>query len=530
MRGATTAPSAGQLRRLRDIARVLVKHGFQDAAARLRLVPRARLGLLKGESRTSRLATARRLRLALEDLGPTFVKFGQALSTRSDLLPPDFVAEFSKLQDQVPAMPPGAAEATVSAELGRPLDDVFAEFDPVPIAAASIAQVHRASVRRPDGSLQDVAVKVLRPGIEARFARDLATFYSAARLLERLSPPARRLRPVDAVETLDQSMKLELDLRMEAAAIAEMAANTARDPGFRVPAVDWERTARRVLTTEWIDAMPLSQPERIRAAGIDGEALGDLVIQSFLRHAMRDGFFHADMHPGNLFCDANGNLVAVDFGIMGRLGPKERRFLAEILYGFITRDYRRISDVHFEAGYVPPNQDPAVFAQALRAIGEPIMDRPAADISMARLLTQLFQVTEQFDMKTQPQLILLQKTMVVVEGVARTLNPNLNMWTASEPVVRAWIEEKLGPQGRINDAAEGAATLGRLAAQLPEVLSEAQRAARMVAEMADGGGIRLDHATTEALAEAQARYAFPTRAALWVGAIALAVIALAQVF
>ncbi len=325
-------------------------------------------------------------------------------------------------------------------------------------------------------------------------------------------------------------MRLELDLRMEAAAVAEMAANTARDPGFRVPAVDWERTARRVLTTEWIDAVPLSQPERIRAAGIDCEALGDLVIQSFLRHAMRDGFFHADMHPGNLFCDVNGNLVAVDFGIMGRLGPKERRFLAEILYGFITRDYRRISDVHFEAGYVPPNQDPAVLAQALRGIGGPGMGRPGADISMARLLTQLFQVTEQFDMKTQPQLILLQKTMVVVEGVARTLNPNLNMWTASEPVVRGWIEEKLGPQGRINDAAEGAATLGRLAAHLPEVLSEAQRAARMVANMADGGGIRLDQATTEALAEAQARHAFPTRAALWIGAVALAVIALAQVF
>ena len=522
---------------LRDLAllaragRVIARNdGFLTPEQLADIPAPARLALKLGKigARPASTSGQTPLATAMTELGPSYIKLGQFLATRADLVGARNAADLSTLQDRMPPFGLAEAKAEIAAQLGAPVETLYEDFGP-PIAAASIAQVHRARVRAPDGATCDVAVKVLRPGIEARFARDLATFYSAARLLDRLSPPARRLRPVDAVETLDRSMRLELDLRMEAAAIAEMAANTARDPGFRAPAVDWERTARRVLTTEWIDAMPLSQPERIRAAGIDCGALGDLVIQSFLRHAMRDGFFHADMHPGNLFCDTTGNLVAVDFGIMGRLGPKERRFLAEILYGFITRDYRRISDVHFEAGYVPPNQDPAVFAQALRAIGEPIMDRPAADISMARLLTQLFQVTEQFEMKTQPQLILLQKTMVVVEGVARTLNPNLNMWTASEPVVRGWIEEKLGPQGRISDAAEGAATLGRLAAHLPEVLAEAQRAARMVANMADGGGIRLDTATTEALAEAQARHAFPARAALWVGAIALAVIALAQV-
>ena len=235
------------------------------------------------------------------------------------------------------------------------------------------------------------------------------------------------------------------------------------------------------------------------------------------------------MHPGNLFIDADGNLVPVDFGIMGRLGMKERRFLAEILYGFITRDYARVSAVHFEAGYVPAHQDPAVFAQALRAIGEPLMDKPASEISMARLLTQLLQVTDQFDMRTQPQLLLLQKTMVVVEGVARTLNPNLNMWVAAEPVVRGWIEERLGPQGRIEDAAEGAQAVGRLLGALPEVLREAQRTARMLGAMAERGGLRLDPETTEDLAEAQARHGKSGRIALWIGAVALAVIALATV-
>jgi ubiquinone biosynthesis protein len=523
---------------LRDLAllaragRVIARNdGFLTPDQLAEIPAPARLALKVGKigARPAPSAATHPLATAMTELGPSYIKLGQFLATRADLVGAKNAADLATLQDRMPPFGMEQAKAEIAAQLGAPVEQLYVEFGP-PIAAASIAQVHRASIRRSDGSIQAVAVKVLRPGVEARFARDLATFYSAARLIERLHPPSRRLRPMDAVATLDHSVKLEMDLRMEASAIAEMAANTARDPGFRVPFVDWERTARRVLTTEWIDAIPLSQPERIKASGVDCEALGDLVIQSFLRHAMRDGFFHADMHPGNLFCDADGNLVAVDFGIMGRLGPKERRFLAEILYGFITRDYRRIADVHFEAGYVPQNQDPAVFAQALRAIGEPILDRPAADISMARLLTQLFQVTEQFDMKMQPQLILLQKTMVVVEGVARTLNPSLNMWTAAEPVVRAWIEEKLGPQGRINDAAEGAATLGRLAAQLPEVLSEAQRAARMVAEMADSGGIRLDQATTEALAEAQARHAFWSRTALWVGALALAAIALAQIF
>ncbi|MGI9464015.1 MAG: AarF/UbiB family protein, partial [Aestuariivirgaceae bacterium] len=313
-------------------------------------------------------------------------------------------------------------------------------------------------------------------------------------------------------------------------AMSEMAKNVAEDPGFHVPEIDWSRTSRRILTSQWVDGIALSDQEKLKAAGFDLPALGDNVIQSFLRHAIRDGFFHADMHPGNLFVNPAGDLVAVDFGIMGRLGTKDRLFLAEILHGFITRDYERISQVHFDAGYVPNEQDPHIFAQALRAIGEPLMDKSAEEISMAKLLAQLFQVTEQFDMHTQPQLLLLQKTMVVVEGVARMLNPSLNMWTTAEPVVRQWIEQKFGPQGRIEDAAEGAATLGELVGALPEVMAKAQRTAHMLSNMADSGGIRLDKETTEALAEAQSRRNGGGRMALWLGAAALVVIALTQVF
>jgi ubiquinone biosynthesis protein len=317
---------------------------------------------------------------------------------------------------------------------------------------------------------------------------------------------------------------------MEAAAISEMAQNVAGDTGFRLPGVDWQRTARRVLTVEWIEGISLGQVDELRDAGHDLEGLANAVIQHFLRHAMRDGFFHADMHPGNLFVDEAGNLVAVDFGIMGRLSPKDRRFLAEILHGFITRDYGRVSQVHFDAGYVPAHHSPDVFAQALRAIGEPIMDREAEDISMARLLGQLFQVTEQFDMDTQPQLLLLQKTMVVVEGVARTLNPHLNMWVTATPVVEEWMQARLGPEGRLMEAGAGAASVGKFMADLPELLAGAGEAAHLIGHLASEGGLRLDDQTTERLAAAQARHGRSTRIALWVGAAALVIVAITQVW
>lgn len=516
----------GHVFRLARAGWVLARHDAfpppEDAAA---LPLPARIGLRLAKLIAVKSHGNGKLSAALAELGPSYVKLGQFLATRPDMVGPARAAELRSLQDRLPPFDGAIARQVIKANLGRDTDELFAEFGP-PVAAASIAQVHPARTR--EG--RDVAVKILRPGIEQRFARDLSDFFFAARLIERVSAPARRLRPVDATETLAQSVKLEMDLRMEAAAMKEMAGNVADDPGFRVPQVEWAFTARQVLTTDWIDGTPLSDLAALKARGLDLDRLADTVIQSFLRHAIRDGFFHADMHQGNLFADQSGNLIAVDFGIMGRLNAKERLFLAEILYGFIRRDYARVAQVHFDAGYVPQHQDPAVFAQALRAIGEPIMDRPAHEISMARLLTQLFEVTGQFDMATQPQLLLLQKTMVVVEGVARMLNPNFNMWVAAEPVVREWIEKKLGPLGQIEGAAEGAASLGRLFTTLPEMLGQAQAATTMLADMANAGGIKLDKATTEALAAAQARHSRAGRYALIAGAAALIAIALNLIF
>ncbi|MDE2385336.1 MAG: 2-polyprenylphenol 6-hydroxylase [Alphaproteobacteria bacterium] len=405
---------------------------------------------------------------ALSRLGPSYIKLGQFLATRPDIIGAKRAFELKALQDKLPPFPQTEAEAIAAAELGKPVAELFQSFGP-PVAAASIAQVHKARTR--DG--RDVAVKILRPGVERRFANDIESFAFAARSAERFSAEGRRLRPVAAVAMLEQSMVQELDLRMEAAALSEMRENTREEPDFRVPEVFWALSSKRVLTTEWIDGTPMSDVEALRRRGLDLDALGDSVIQSFLRHAIRDGFFHADMHQGNLMVDEAGRLVAFDFGITGRLSEGDRLFLAEILYGFITRNYRRIAQVHFDAGYVPATEDVETFAQALRAIGEPIMGLPAGEISMARLLTQLFEVTEQFKMQTQPQLLLLQKTMVVSEGVARTLNPNLNIWKTGEPVVKHWIGRKLGPLGKVEQALGSTGTLAGLALRLPKLVEDA---------------------------------------------------------
>jgi ubiquinone biosynthesis protein len=310
-----------------------------------------------------------------------------------------------------------------------------------------------------------------------------------------------------------------MDLRLEAAALSELAENTRDDPGFRVPDVDWERTGRDVLTLEWIGGTKMSDIEGLTAAGHDLEHLARVLVQSFLRQTLRDGFFHADMHPGNLFVDTDGTIAAVDLGIAGRLGRKERRFLAEILYGFITRDYRRVADVHFEANYVPAQHDPAAFAQAIRAIGEPIHGQPAETISMAKLLTLLFEVTELFDMATRPELLLLQKTMVVVEGVARSLDPAFNMWKTAEPVVGGWIAENLGPRGMIGDTRDGIHALLSLARQAPELAVRTERLSREIDAMAVNG-LRFDPETANAIGKAEARHSRSGRIALWMIALA----------
>jgi ubiquinone biosynthesis protein len=479
------------------------------------------VGLGRMIERPSARSGSGKLSAALTRLGPTYVKLGQFLATRPDVVGQAIAHDLESLQDKMAPFPQDQAEAAVAAAFDQPVSVLFASFGPS-VAAASIAQVHRAEIDTPDGR-KPTAVKVLRPNVERRLRSELDSFFFAARKAEAKSLEAQRLRLVEVVATLARSVAIEMDFRLEAAALSEMAENTREDVDFRVPAVDWNRTAREVLTLEWIDGIPLNDHTRLAAAGHDLPLLGQKVIQSFLRHALRDGFFHADMHPGNLFIDAEGRLVAVDFGIMGRLGPKERRFLAEILYGFITRDYHRVAQVHFDAGYVPPHHSVENFAQAIRAIGEPIHNRTAEDISMAKLLQLLFEVTGLFDMRTRPELLLLQKTMVVVEGVGRALDPKLDMWKTADPVVREWIARNLGPVGRLEDAAEGAGEIGKFLAQVPGLLTRAGHLADQI-DAATRDGIVLSPDTIEAIAQAERRQDRPQLVALWVIAVLLAIL------
>jgi ubiquinone biosynthesis protein len=410
---------------------------------------------------------------AIDRLGPSYVKLGQFLSTRPDIVGGKVAIELERLQDRVSPMSREMAVAIVEASFGMKIESVFESFGE-PVAAASIAQVHRAEVKTDEG-LRAVAVKVLRAGTERRFGRDIPDMAFAARFAESLAPEFRRLKLAQVVETLARSVRMEMDFRLEAAAASEFVENSKDDPDVRAPVVDWSRTTREVMTMEWIDGVPLADPDRLIALGFDPQALARTLIQTFLRTALRDGFFHADMHQGNFFVDKQGRIVAVDFGIMGRLGRKERRFLAEILYGFIRRDYLRVAEVHFEAGYVPRTYRVEDFAQALRAIGEPIHSRTADQISMAKVLTLLFEITALFEMATRIELVMLQKTMVVVEGVARKLDPQLNMWSTAEPVVSTWIAEHLGPVGRIQDGS-------RMFSSLVSFIGDAPRRLEQIAD------------------------------------------------
>lgn len=512
--------------RLVKLGWVLAREGVISALPSDNLPPIARFGQtvagFVARRRSRDAAQSDNLARAVERLGPSYVKIGQFLATRPDVVGDVFAADLALLQDRMPTFPQAQAEAQIEASLGRSVASLFTHFG-APIAAASIAQVHPAEVEV-EGVSRRLAVKVIRPGVRERFAKDLETNYVLARFQERFYPPARRLRPVEVTKTLEQTTKVEMDLRLEAAALSELAENAAGDPGFRVPRVDWERTGRDVVTMEWIDGIRMSDVEGLRAAGFDLNHLAETLMQSFLRHTLRDGFFHADMHQGNLFVDREGTIVAVDMGIVGRLGRKERRFLAEILFGFITRDYRRVADVHFEAGYVPGHHDHASFAQAIRAIGEPIHGQPADTISMAKLLTLLFEVTELFDMETRPELIMLQKTMVVVEGVARSLNPKFNMWKASEPVVGSWIRDNLGPRRIVTDVRDGLKAAIRLAEAAPAIAEKAENLAQNLTAMSENG-LRFDAETAEAIGRSEARHSRSGRIALWIIALALVYIA-----
>ena len=512
--------------RLARAGYVLAREGVLSLVPPAAVPPAARPGLRLARliARPDAGTRSARFSAALSRLGPSYVKLGQFLATRPDVVGVSVARDLEVLQDSMPPFGQDVAEATVAEALDRPVASAFSFFGPA-VAAASIAEVHKAQVTDADGTVRDVAVKVLRPDITHRFRSDMASFARLAEFAERVSPEARRLRLNAVVETLARSVSMEMDLRLEAAAYAELAENTADDQDIHVPQVDWDRSSREVLTTQWIDGIKLSDRAALERAGHDLPTLARVVMQSFLRQAMRDGFFHADMHPGNLFVDAQGRLVVIDCGIMGRLGLAERRFLAEILYGFITRNWRRTAQVHFEAGYVPRHHSVEDFAQAIRAIGEPIHSRSAEQISMARLLSLLLEVTALFDMKTRPELLLLQKTMVVVEGVARSLDPQLNMWTTAAPVVEDWIANNLGPVGRLQQAGAGLGEMGHFALDVPGLLT---RTGRVISQMdeATRDGLRLSPDTLEGIGRAEARRAFWGNAALWVIAAALLILAL----
>jgi ubiquinone biosynthesis protein len=513
------------LGRLQAIARTLAVH---DALFPLALVdaPPPLIWLARLYTRYYRKPggqrrPGQRLADALYALGPSFIKLGQPLSVRPDLVGEALAGDLGQLRDRLPPFSAAQARAAIEAELGQPMRRLFQSFDDRPVAAASIAQVHFAVTA--EG--REVAVKVLRPGIEAAFRRDLAFFRWLAEAAERLQPESRRLRPVEVVDTLAEAVAIEMDLRLEAAAAAEFAINFKDDPDFRLPAVDWQRTGRRVLTLDRVRGLPIDDRAALAEAGHDLAAVGARVIRTFLKQALRDGFFHADLHHGNLFVAPDGALEAVDFGIVGRLDRQTRRFMADMLHAFLTGDYRRAAQVHFEAGYVPPDKSVEAFAQACRSIGEPILGRPVNEISIGRLLAQLFEITEAFAMQTQPQLLLLQKTMVTAEGVARGLDPEINFWTVARPVIEDWMRDNMGPEARVRDAAQATAEFMQ---RLPGVVARVERGLAAIAQ----DGLRLDSDTLRRLAAEQARRRRPLTIAVWslVAGMALFLVAFLMLF
>jgi len=505
--------------RLLRIARTLARHGalepFEAALSGAGVAP----AVIRAARLFSRpLVTVKgrpgeRLAAALVQLGPAFIKFGQMLSTRADLIGEQNASDLSTLQDQLAPFPAAAARATIEQELGRPVEELFLTFDDQPISAASIAQVHLATIAATDEIPNgEVAVKVLRPGIEAALARDIDLLRWLAEMTERTQPRLRRLKPVEVVDTFAETVKTEMDLRLEAAAAAELAANFAQDPTYLVPPIDWRLTARRVMTQQRIAGIPIDDRDAILAGGHNIREVLSKAAAIFFNQVFRDGYFHGDQHPGNMFVDAEGRIGVVDFGIMGRLDRATRFYLADMLLGFLNRDYRRVAEIHFDAGYVPPHQSLDSFAQACRSIGEPIFGRPLQEISFARVLGQLFQLAEGFEMEVQPQLLLLQKNMLMAEGVSRRLDPELNTWTLAQPLIEVWMRENRGPEARLKDALGDAV---RIIRRLPYMADRFEQLVTSVSRE----GVRVD---PESLARAGQG---PGRSAIWALWIALAALA-----
>lgn len=433
--------------RLLKWGRTLARHGALRGIERDPLTPPPVRRLVRLARFGARIPKTPDYAAALQEIGPAAIKLGQALSTRPDLIGHEAAENLLRLQDDLPPAPFPEIRKSVEAAFGQPLEQLFQSFDPEPIGAASIAQVHRAVTS--DG--RNVAVKVLRPRIEEEFAQAIETYEWAAAHIEGLGGEAARLRPRLVVAHFRQWTSRELDLQREAASASELRENMVAEPGFYVPEIDWRRTARRVMTLEWVEGIKLNDRDALIAGGHDCKALAATLVRAFLRQAVVDGFFHADLHQGNLFALPDGRIAAIDFGIMGRIDRQARMWLAEILYGLITGNYRRVAEIHFEAQYVPPHHSVQEFATALRAAGEPIRGLPVKEISIGRMLESLFSITRDFDMPTQPHLLLLQKTMVMEEGVATRLDPDINMWETAEPFLREWLRGELGPEAYYAD-------------------------------------------------------------------------------
>jgi ubiquinone biosynthesis protein len=438
---------ATHILRLLKWGRILARHGALRAIEDDRNTPPQ----VKRLCRIARLG-ARQPKVpdyagAFRAIGPAAIKLGQTLATRPDIIGVEPARNLLTLQDQ---LPPAAFElvyAEIDTSLNKPAAELFEYIDPVAVGAASIAQVYRA--RTTEG--KDVAVKVLRPGIREQFARDIDTYEWAAAHLEALGGEAARLRPQLVIANLKRWTLRELDLRREAASASELKDAMVAVDGYTIPTIDWDRTSGRVLTLDWVDGVKISDIEALKAAGHDLNALAQKLVLVFLRQAISEGYFHADMHQGNLFVRADGTIVAIDFGIMGRINRQARFWLAEILYGLTTGNYKRVAEIHFEAQYVPSYHNVDEFATALRAVGEPTRGKPVSELSVGQMLDSLFAITRDFDMQTQPHLLLLQKTMVMVEGIATSLNPDINMWDVAAPYVRDWIRGELGPEAILAD-------------------------------------------------------------------------------
>lgn len=457
-----TAPAIHILRLLKW-GRILARHGaLRGIEASLTTPP--------GVKRLCRIARFGTIQprvpdyaAAFQAIGPAAVKLGQTLATRPDLVGQEAASNLLMLQDALSPLPFAAIRAALETSLPGPVDALFSQIDPVPVGSASIAQVHKGVTS--DGRI--VAIKVRRPGIDKQFARDIDTYEWAAAHLEALGGEATRLRPRLVIANFKRWTLRELDFRREAASASELAEAMASDAHYHVPAIDWDRTSGRVLTLEWLDGIKISDRDALVAAGHDLTAISGNLVHSFLRQAIAEGFFHADMHQGNLFILADGRVAVVDFGIMGRINRKARFWLAEILYGLTTGNYKRVAEIHFEAQYVPAHHNVDEFATALRAVGEPMRGKPVSDMSVGQMLDGLFAITRDFDMQTQPHLLLLQKTMVMVEGVATALNPGINMWDTAAPYVREWIRDELGPEAAL---ADGLREQVRTLALIPDII------------------------------------------------------------